>query len=311
MVLGYVLAGGSSLLFIGLWALWGLLYHAWGFLQNNLKDYEHDKTDPSKQNFPLVKGVISFGRAQSIDAALFLVMMVLAVVLIVVRNGSLVGVLFLMAAIAFGELYNQKSKKSLWSPLWISLAFSSLPMISYFATTSQVGLPIVLLWAYVFFLMMWQISYSGYLKDILSDRVNLLRKLGMGVITSKQQGLVGLVSSRATEAYGWGLRLGTLVVGFWLLLLFSFQQWAVLTYLVLTFLVLAIVGTLVMVNVPWDHHKAVMRMALVEMLVYYMLIIAITGLTGFSWTLFLIVYPTAWFFVFNRLAWKTVVTPRV
>lgn len=311
MILGYLLAGGSNLLFVGLWALWGVLYHAWGFLQNNLRDYQHDKADPSKQNFPLVKGVVSYRLASKIDDWLFALTVVMGVVLGVGLAPGLGGGLFLLTGLTFGTLYNKYSKRSLLAPFYISLAFSSLPLISYFATTSRVTLSIVLLWAYVFFLMMWQISYSGYLKDIDSDKVNLLRKLGMGIVKEKNNGTIHLAPSRRTELYGYFLRLSTIFLLVPLITLYSPILWVVLAELLLTFIMLSVGADLVFLSGIWDHHRAVMKMALVEILVYYSLVVALTGLLGMPWVIFLLAYPTVWFSVFNRIAWKTVVTPRV
>ncbi len=65
-LLGLVVGGASSLgLFLSV-AVVALLFHYFGFLDNNLRDYAYDRADPGKQHFPLIRGTIPTERATRI-----------------------------------------------------------------------------------------------------------------------------------------------------------------------------------------------------------------------------------------------------
>lgn len=304
MLIGYLAAGGSDLATAALWLVYGVVAHAWGFLQNNIFDYEQDKQDPSKQHFPLVSGRISYGQAWAIDVLLAIGMSVLVVVQAWKAPLAWPMGLFLLLSMVFGTAYNMWSKKSLTGPLWISLAFTSLPPISYFSVTSTVSPLLVLICLYVFFTIFWQIAYSGYLKDVESDKVNLLRLLG--VRAGRE-----IHSTWKSELFGYAMRVPTLLIGFTLVVLYTGLWWVVEGYLLVSAALIIMVTRLVSLDGEWDHHKAVMQMAVVEILVYYGLVFALGGVISWNWLVFLLAYPLAWYVVLNRLTWGTSLTPRV
>ena len=52
ILLAAILAGERRIHILIAYALWTILFHAVGFVDNNIEDYEHDRKDPAEKHFP-------------------------------------------------------------------------------------------------------------------------------------------------------------------------------------------------------------------------------------------------------------------
>jgi len=303
VVLGYVLAGNPLFDIRALaWALFGLVFHAWGFVQNNIFDYEHDRKDPSKAHHPLMTGEITWSQAVALD-------MVLLFVMVFGLMGMTLGNPFpqvaLMVSIAFGTLYNYRCKQTLLGPLYITASFTSLVFVPYVAYSLTVSLAMWLLIAFAAFLMLFQISVSGYLKDIsVTSEVNLLRALGSTLNGGE------LKLSLQAELYAYTLTVVKSLIIAAITVIVQTSTWAFVAagLMVAAFLVMS--GDLVR-NGPYEHDKRVKQMSLVEVLSYFALVFAVEGVLGWQGVTALILLPMVWFMAMNKIMWNRAFTPRV
>lgn len=318
--LGAILGGGSWTLILGvtLWALW---FHYIGFTHNGLTDLEWDRKDPNKSHFPLVSGKIRERSA-----------------LMLVTVGTLIGVVWgwlqagwwnlpalfwIIWATLWGVSYNLTSKRSLLAPIFISASFSCLPLYGYYAAGSTIyhafdvdgvwGMVTdigFLLWAYTFMLMFFQIAVSGYLKELeQEDQPNLLRTLGAFVGKERLRVYAG----------GYGLfvilsRLGTIVVGAVILCTeIGLPLWehGMMFFMLLTLMVLAATA-IETCGGEWNRELRVQWMAIVEILVYWSLVVALLPLLGTLTALAFMLLPLVWFVAWNRILWgKRYISPKV
>ena len=146
--------------------------------------------------------------------------------------------------------------------------------------------------------MFWQI------KDIESDRVNLLRVIGCKV----QSGI--FEPSTLGKIFGWGFRIPTIIIGLAILMVTGGELVAWLGFAALSAGVLYSAYRLVKKR-RYNHGETVMYCAVTEALVYFSITLALHRVLGNTTTLTLIFYPILWFITLNRLTWRTWITPRV
>ena len=65
---------------------------------------------------------------------------------------------------------------------------------------------------YTFFLIFWQMAWEGYIKDIESDKINLLRIIGCKIWSGTFE------PSNIGKIFGWGFRLSTTIIGLTILM---------------------------------------------------------------------------------------------
>jgi len=303
VILATILAGERRIPILIAYALWAILFHAVGFVDNNIEDYEHDRKDPAKKHFPLVTGEVSLRQAKTFSYTGMLIAFLLGFFMAEFR---LLPIAFLMLTFTFGRLYNALSKKSIFSPVYISGSFTSLVLFAYYSRYGGCDFnPLIALFTmYTFFLMFWQIAWEGYIKDIKSDKVNLLRVIGCKV----QNGT--FKPSTIGKIFGWGFRLPTIIIGLAILYVTGEELFVWLGFTALSASVLYSSNKLVKKR-RYDHSETVMYCAITEVLVYFSIVIALHGVLGILTTLTLIFYPIIWFITLNRLTWKTWITPRV
>lgn len=275
--------------------------------ENNLYDVEYDRGDPAKQHFPLVNGSISVNRAWTLDYLLLWVVMVLGIYLSLSKL-SPISYLFLVASVFFGTLYNKYSKRTLLSPLFITAAFTSIPLFSFFAVSNTLSMRIMFIALYTVFLMIYQISVAGFLKDIGSDRVNLLRFLG--TLYGGPKGFENIVVSRKTKIYAYSLMLAKV---FTLIMIGEVVPPHILSSALLSgsVAIFIFLGILLLQSGRFVNAERVRIMSLSEIFTYFALIFALQGLLGWILTLFFVIFPITWFVLMNRLTFGTLVRPRV
>jgi hypothetical protein len=186
-----------------------LLTHYVTFGHNSLMDTAmgYDLRDPSKGHHPLVSGAISLHAAHNaIHWGLVLVTASLSALTLRISPSPGLALAFLSAYLALGHAYNDGLSKE--SPLGFIAASCSSFMAVWAWLLSHAELePVILLYmAYTFILFAYQISYSGFLKDIgLAERSNIMSRMGAGV----RDGV--FVPGRA-GIYAWALKASSIAV---------------------------------------------------------------------------------------------------
>lgn len=302
-VIGLLIAGVPA----GSWqvlefALFGLLFHALGFAQNNLADYKYDIEDPSKSSHPLVSGKIKFRAANFFINFGILGLFIFGLFL---SRDQPYSIFFLGLSIISGYVYNTCSKDTVWGFIPITLCFSSLPMFAYFAYQSNLSHLMLLVYLYIVLQMIFQIAVEGCLKELMQEKEsNLMRTLGYRV----EHGILKTSMSGGLFAY-----MNKVIGG-----VLGAQIVVSLTGSLLPIIVMGIVAAIgaMMVNdlllrEPWDRQRVVRDSAIIEILSYVFLIVALQGLLGWSLVAIFILVPVTWFIFWNRIFWNTFIMPKV
>lgn len=300
VLLGLLLAGVSLLSWDTLfWCVWAVLFHATGFLYNNLADYEHDLKDPAKKSHPLISGKVDIHIAYHIDIALHAFLLLMGVLL---TDGKLLPTFFLVICVVTGWLYNWTCKRSLVAPAFISISFGFLLLISYLTYADGFTPLVVVVTAYAISQMFFQIAVEGYLKDIEHDPVNLLRELGVRIRRGRlRMSIGGIVFSFSSKmaTYLSGICLTVYIGGFFSLMVFILGM----TVQNSIFFKLA--------QPAWDRKKVVRNCALMEIVTYFTLIWILFPVVGLWESIVMTLYPMAWFVVWNKMYWGTSIRPKV
>jgi len=301
MIIGCLLAGAGNLWNIVLVAVIGLLFHIWGFIDNNLQDYSWDKKDPHKKHFPSVDGSIKHERAAQFAA----LSGTIAMFLVIWASGrSFMAIGFTVAAFLMGMGYNHLSKYTTLAPLLISGSFSMLPLVGYTIFSSDLSPEILMVAGFAFIMMMYQISVEGYMKDLKADPVSLMRD--MGVVLKDDQLKIPL------GAYLYGLYIRVCIMTILFLFISVHYMSPLFTLLLIVVVLMQLMGHDGLMSMEEFDHKDINRMcAFIEIMTYLGLVFALSGIFGTTMTVFLTVYPITWFVVLNKLTWGTVIMPDV
>lgn len=305
-LLGPLLAGVRNIPFLFLYVLWGLCYHAWGFTDNNLQDYEYDRKDPAKQHFALIKGTIPIGKAKLVNLLLFIPTLLLGLALTYPIIEHPTAFAFLILCIISGMMYNRTCKKSLLAPIYIAIAFTSLPLFTFFTISSTFNPAIIMVGAYTIFLMLFQIAFEGYLKDIETDPVNLLRTFGAYVRNNKLQ--LGFQKS-----FWLFVKIINVFIGLYFILVINIDSAdSAATFLLYAFLVVLMIGIYdKLVQENYNNKKITSNASRMEILTYFALIVSLQSILGWETVAILLIYPIVWFLVLNYATWQTLLRPKV
>ena len=303
LILGYLLASNEFLSWGTLhWALLGILFHYVGFSMNNFCDLQEDLRDPNKTSHPLVSGEINPTKALNTIIALLVLLSASGVYLC---GGFTWASLLFIFCIISGTVYNFYSKEALWVPIPISLCFGPLVLVSYLASGGQLNLLISLVTAYMIGQIFFQISTEGYLKELETDQLNLMKWLGVKL--------------------GDGQFIGSwLATGFAVITKVPFLLLIVPITLIsptgvifgsfaLVLVCLALVWTFVLISSrAWNHSETVRLCALIEIATFYALLAAVAGVINVTVSLFLMGYLLVWYVCWTRYYWPTqTITPQV
>jgi len=207
------------------------LLHGIGFGLNSYLDTiaGYDRHDRSKKCHPLVSREIGINQACRVlnwGACLTAVLGVL--VTLYAQNPTLALAAFLIY-IVFGYGYDcGLSKVDLLSFIPISISFTALGAWAWFLSHPSIDLIGLVLLAYIFMTIWFQVGFSGFIKEMrVRERSNLLIRLGARLggffVSEKQGGLVNFDPGNAIY-YGWIVKTVNLFLGVVLLcLVFSWQ----------------------------------------------------------------------------------------
>jgi len=318
LLIGHFLSGGILWSFdTFLWCMFGILFHASGFLHNNLCDYSDDKKDVHKIHHPLVSGAVSVDNAWQLNVILSVFASLLGAFLL---RGSFIGLTILVTVIVCGWSYNLVCKKSLTAPIWISICFGFLVLLPY-SVNKGLYFDDTIIWlvtAYATAQIWYQIAVEGYLKDLEHDPVNLLSLLGARIYVLA----FGMTVNRKTVT--WKCKNLSLADGAWYFAGISKIPMVVLggalvvvtssnmSFVILVIGVMAVIyGHRVLLDYRWNHNNVLRWCAIVEIVTYLTLLWLLYGLLDIWQCLFLTFYPLIWFASWNRLYFGTTLRPQV
>ncbi len=276
-------------------ALYALLVHFLSFGHNSLMDYYEDLKDPSKAHHPLITGKISITDAHIvIQWGLVIIFIIGIFITMAISPSPLFGITFLFLFSIFGQAYNDGlSKRTIFAFIPISACFTSLGAWAVFLSHSSLDLRGWILLAYFFMVILFQISYSGCLKELeIKEQSNLLIQLGARIEN-------GIFKGGFAMYYGLITKTINLILGAYLLWL-SFSIVKMAWFLFISALALYLTYELVRTK-KWNRNKALLQMSLQEIAVIYLPIpILLDPLAAIILMLFGVLY----FFGMNKWLWS-------
>jgi len=160
-----------------------VLFHYFSFGANSLMDTAmgYDQKDPSKQHHPLVSGAIELHKAHNvIHWGLGLLTAWATALTLWISPNPATAMAALILWVAFGHAYNDGlSKESLFGFISISICCTASSAWGWFLSHGSLDNLGALYLGYVFFTILFQISWSGFIKEIeIGERSNILTRMG-------------------------------------------------------------------------------------------------------------------------------------
>lgn len=160
-----------------------LFFHYLSFAHNSLMDAAmlYDQRDPHKHHHPLISGAISLHRAHNVVHWSLSMAIVFAAILTLCWSPNIpLALIFLILWIVFGNAYNDGlSKESLFGFIAISVCMTAATGWGWFLSSRDLNPLGALYLGYVFFTILYQIAWSGFLKEMqVGEKSNILTKMG-------------------------------------------------------------------------------------------------------------------------------------
>ncbi len=284
---------------IGLFALFA---HWISFGHNSLMDtaMNYDVLDKNKAHHPLVAGRISLHAAHNVIHWSLCGLAVAATVLsLTVSPNPFMALTSVFLWFVFGYAYNSGlSKESLLGFVPISVCFTAMAAWGWFLSHNNLNMTGWLYLGYVFFLILFQISFSGNLKELeIKEKSNILVKMGAQVSTVNGE-------KRFTPGkawfFAWFVKGFTLLFGYLLL----WQNYNPLRLMITIFFSALVITSLYKLTKPrpYIRHKELMSMSVMEILTIYLVLwLMLDPVTA----IILEIFGVAYFFGINKLIWTT------
>ena len=270
--------------------------HIISFGENSLLDFTqgYDKVDPSKAHHPLSTGAISVPDAMKlIHWGKAILATVGCVMMILWSPNPVIAMFCLFMWYSWGTAYNLGlSKVSLLGFLPICLCFASMGGFGWFLSHKTLTQTIWWYLAYTFTVILFQISYSGHLKEMgQAERSNLLIKMG----ASLRDGFFDP---------GWAFLYGCAVKGVSLYILIRMMGPILFGPAVVwfMFILLGVGAMTALLCMPRDYDRAteLKRMSFMEILSIYA---PIPLMLPWNQALLLMASGVAYFYLMNRALW--------
>lgn len=282
-------------------AVYALLVHYFSFGENSLMDtvMGYDREDPGKRHHPLISGAISLPLSHNvIHWGLIILTAIGVAITYLVSPNPLPAMTALVMWVALGHGYNEGlSKESLFGFISISLCFTSMAAWAWFLGHGELTPLGELYIIYVFFVILFQISYSGHLKEIgQSERSNILVKMGAKLIP--RPGFEAHFSPGLSFVYGMVIKFASIVVLDLILLL----NYSLDKLIWITPITISIAWVLLTLTLPrsYNRPKELLNMSVMEILSIYA---PIPLLLPWTYSIILMVAGVVYFFGINRWLW--------
>jgi hypothetical protein len=285
--------------------LFALLAHWVSFGHNSLMDTAmgYDRKDPSKSHHPLVAGRISMAAAHNVIHWSLSGLAVVAILIsLALSPNPTLAIISIFLWFVFGYAYNSGlSKECLLSFLPISICFAAMGAWGWFLSHSTLDRLGWLLLAYFFMTILFQISWSGHLKELeLKERSNLLVKMDTKVEDGRFTPGYGMV-------YGSVIKFVNVPVLGALLLVENFEITRLVWFSAMIVLVARYLFKLVRPR-QYVRSRELRNMSAMEILTIYA---PIPLVLPWVESAILMLFGVIYFLVVNRLLWGVASYPRV
>jgi len=302
-----VLAPGSdspvgmvAMLFPLVWLL-----HFTGFGLNSYLDTAmgYDLRDPAKKTHPLCNRKISLSSAcRVLNWGACLTVLFGVLVTLQAQNPTLALSAFLIY-IVFGYSYDcGLSKIDPMSFISISVSFTALGAWAWFLSHPSIGLMGIVLLAFIFMTIWFQVGFSGFIKEMrIRERSNLLIKLGArlrGFMVSEKQGGKVYFAPGHSIFYGYAVKITNLALGAALLyLVFSWQGF--ISLLFFGSIALCFLHQLTKRR-EYVRNRELMNMSLMEVATIFLPLLIVVPLIP---ALALMIFGFGYFLICNKILW--------
>ena len=286
-----------------------VLIHYMSFGQNSLMDYAmmYDQRDANKKHHPLISGAIKQGAAHNvIHWGLSILTVAAAAITLWISPASALAMVFLIAWVAFGHAYNDGlSKESLFGFLAISLCTTSSGAWGWLLSHDSLSTLGLVYLGYVFFTILYQISWSGFLKEMkVREKSNIIAKMGAHLDVDCR-GAKLFVPDRA-RFYAWFIKGFNVMFGATLLWL-QFTLVRLVIFSLIVFLVMYLLFKTTKTRI-YVRERELGLMSAMEILTIFA---AVTLLLPWFEATILMSCSAVYFFAMNKILWGTVTHPRV
>jgi 4-hydroxybenzoate polyprenyltransferase len=162
---------------IGLWLLFGALYHFVGYGMNSYVDWKKgfDKDDPRKQHHPLNSGSLEPNKARNVIFSLSAALVLFSVA---IGGFTIQAVVITSLMMLLGLSYNYLGKFTRLKAVPISGVHTLVFIFPYLTYAPEIELYVVLISIAYFIHHFYQIAISGDIKDIDQDESSLIKSMG-------------------------------------------------------------------------------------------------------------------------------------
>lgn len=296
MLVAFYVGGGRVFSYFGLLiGVYALLIHWLSYGHNSLLDYKtgYDVRDKHKQHHPLVSGRMTIAQADRvIQWGLLIFSGIGAAISYYYAANPVLSIAGLLLFYSAGHAYNDGlGKTSILKSIPLTLCYLGLWIWAYFLSAGTLTYLGDLVMVYMALTILYQIAYEGELKDIEADEANLLRYLGAKI----EKGIF----YPGKAAFLGSLKLAGIAV--LLLINTSFYVIAGAGSMLLLLLLLTDTRT-------WIHKQELTRVAVMEIITIYMLVIAVM-----PWRegVILMFSGIVYYISLNKLMWRTLLRPQV
>jgi len=279
-----------------------ILVHWISFGHNSLMDTAmgYDQRDPSKKHHPLITGTISLSTAHNVIHWSLCGLAVVAILIsLYFSYNPLAAIICIFLWFVFGYSYNSGlDKECTLSFLPISICFTAMGAWGYFLSHHSIGLIGWVLLSYFFFTILFQISWSGHLKELeLRERSNILTRMGARVdVTWKGEKL--FVPGKAW-IYAWFIKGFNVILG-GLLCFYNFTLVRLAYWVLLASSTLLYLHKLTKPRV-YRRSRELLSMSIMEILTIYTPIPLVLPWLD---AIILMIIGVIYFFGMNKLLWK-------
>ena len=293
----YLHAAKLDLVAFAIWAF-SIIAHYFSFGHNSLLDTAmgYDLKDPNKKHHPLVCGRISLHTAHNVIHWGLGILAVLAILISVcVSPKPMIALITIFIWFAFGHCYNDGlSKESPLGFLAISICFTAMGAWGWFLSHDYIDIIGVLWLIYVFLTILFQISYSGFLKEItVEERSNILRMMGArvedGIFIPGNARYYGLLVKGLNVAVG-------LMLGYALTAKLEMALWLGVTALIMIELADELTK-----ERRYDRSRDLITMSIMEIATIFM---PIPIMCGWVKGAILMLSGVGYFFLMNAILWE-------
>jgi len=260
----------------------------------------YDQKDPSKRHHPLISTGIKIHEAHNVIHWGLSIITAWAVLLTFwISTNPAMAMAALILWVAFGHAYNDGlSKESPFGFLAISICCTASGAWGWFLSHVAIDKLGILYLGYVFFTILFQISYSGFIKELeIRERSNILTRMGAFLdVTWKGE---KVFKPGGAWIYGWFVKVSNLTLGLSLLL----NHYSLVGLVMSVTLMTVALFYLYRLTKPrkYERNKELLAMSLEEIsTIYIPLFILLPPLEAAT----LGAIGISYFFLINKILWR-------